>query len=286
MKAISRLYVMCIVGIAAASINAAAATLWVQGTGAANSYVNTAYSNSSGNNAWSWTTSGSLTSSKTTTRLQAVASNFLGRVDASTSDDNGSAGASESGYAEAYSYWNWTGSPGAATSVGIHTVQSLSKDPTVNYGSVSSVLAFAPSSGTSAGGSAYADIYGNADYWNGSAWTVLDDSDVFTQASADEVVGTRTFDYDLGGQNATITNYHLDNANSFTRAYCDYSISIDHTYSTATGLSTIYGAAEISYDVYCEAHSDGTPPMFGVVPDAVTWARVSINGNVTMDFTL
>jgi len=268
------------------SLDTAAASLWVQGSGGANSSVSAAYSYTSGNNAWSWTTSGTLTSSRTTTRLQAVATNFFGRVDTSTSGDNGSVSNAESGYSQAYSYWNWTGSPGASTNIGIHTVQSLSKDPTVNYAVVSSVLATAPSSNTTASGYSFASVDGTADYWNGSAWTVQDDSQVFTEASADVAAGVRNFDYDLGGTNATITNQHLDNVPDFTRAYCDYSISIDHTYNTATGLSSIYGIAKISYDISCNASSDGTPPPFGVIPDAVGYGRVSINGNVTMDFTL
>jgi hypothetical protein len=285
MKTISRLFKICMAGMALASVDISAATSWVQGTSGTSSFVSSPYNSSSGNNHWSWTNSGTLTASKTTTRLQAVAANFFGRADATTGSNGGFSSNSESGYAQAYSWWNWTGAPGAASAVSIRAVQSLAKDPNVNYGIISTVLSVAPSAGTSAGGYSFTSIYGDADSYDGSAYIAQDHSEVFAEAEGSEVANFRTYAYDLGGANVTLSNSHLEDIGDFTRVYSDYSVSIDHSYNTATGLSLLFGSATISYDIDCEAYSNGTPPFMGVSPTAVAYGRISINGNVTMDFT-
>jgi len=284
MKTILGLFKVCIAGFTIAAVDISAATSWVQGVGGTHLILNSPYSGSSGNNYWSWTNSGTLTASRTATRVQAVATNFFAKAECSTSDDNGGSGVSESGSTDAYSWWNWTGAPGAATAVGVRTVKSLSKDPNVNYGIASVVLSVAPSAGTSANGYAYTSMDTSAYTHDGTSY-IGHSSQIFAEAEGSEVANYRTWDFDLDGTNATFTNSHLEDIYDFTRVYSDYSVSLDHSYNTATGLSSILGLASISFEIVCNAYSDGVTPFMGVIPDADSYGRLSINGNVTMDFT-
>lgn len=267
--------------------NGRAATSWVQGFSYAGTTINSPYYNQTGNLWWTWTNSGSLTASKTTTQLQAVASNFDALADANGSvSGGGTKEIFETGTAQAYSTWNWTGSPGAATSIAIHSVQSLAKRSGATWGSLSIAYAYAPSANTSADAYASTSISGTTDYSNGSGtYTVQDESGVFTSASESDVANYMTYSHDLGSGNASLSNYDQDFDGSFTYAYTDYSISINHSYTTATGLSSIWCSAAISF--YCDAGVDfsGTPAMFGVIPGAEATAQVSINGSATMDLT-
>jgi len=264
-----------------------AATSWVQGYSSAITSVNSPYSNQTGDIWWSWTNSGSLTANKTTTHLQAVATNFDARADTSGSTTaGGSKAIVEFGDAQAYAYWNWTGSPGTATAIAIHSVQSIAKRSGASWGTVSHCYAYAPSANTSADAYAFTYIDGVTDYSNnGTTYTVQDDSLVSTEAYISDVANYTTYSYDLDSNNATLSNYSLSFSDPFVTSYTDYSISIDHSYNTATGLSTIWASAVVGY--YCDAEINlaGNPPMFGIIPGASASARVSINGSATMDFT-
>jgi len=228
-----------------------------------------------------------LSASKTTTQLQAVASNFDALADANGGvSGGGSKAIVEFGGAQAYATWNWTGSPGTASAIAIHSVQSLAKRSGASWGSLSFAYAYAPSANTSADAYAFTSLSGTTDYSNGSGtYTVQDESAVYTQAYLSDVAHYMTFSYDLGGQNASLSNYQTDFDGSFTYSYTDYSISINHSYNTATGLSSIWCSAAIGFYCDAEVNFSGAPPMFGVIPGAEASARVSINGNATMDFT-
>jgi hypothetical protein len=285
MKTISRFFKICIGGLAVASLDVSAATLWVQSVGGTHLILNSPYNGSSGNNYWSWTNSGTLTPSRTTTRVQVVATNFYFKGEASTSGDNGGSGMSENPTVDAYSWWSWTGSPGAATAVGVHATKSLSKDPNINYGIVSLVLSSAPSTGTSANGSVHTEMDTDAYTNDGTSYIGQDSSQIFADATGSEAAGARDWDFDLDGSNATFSNSHLEDIYDFTRVYSDYSVSLDHSYTTATGLSQILALTQISFAVYCEAYSDGTPPPMGVIPSADSYGRLSVNGNIAIDLT-
>ena len=266
----------------------AATTYWVQGTSSASSSVTAPYYNQTGDIWWTWTNSGSLTASKTTSQLQAVASNFDALADANGGvNGGGSKYIVESGVAEADATWNWTGSPGNATAVAIHSVQSLAKRSGAPYGSLSFAYAFAPSANTSAEAYAYTTFYGLADYLTDSVYVVQDEGFVHTEAYVSDVANTVTYSYDRGEQNASLSNdaMGVELAGPYTYSYTDYSITFNHSYSTSTGLSSIWCKAAIGY--YCEAgvYFSGTAPMWGVEPGAEATSQISINGNATMDLT-
>jgi hypothetical protein len=285
MKNISRFFAICIAGLAIASVDVSAATSWAQSVGGTHLILNSPYSGSSGANYWSWTNSGTLTSSRTTTRVQTVATNFLAKGEAGTSGDNGGSAMSESGYCDAYSWWSWTGTPGASTAVGVRATKSVAKDPSINYGIISLVLSVAPSAGTSADGYAYTEMDTDAYTHDGTNYIGHDSSQIFAEATGSEIAGARDWDFDLDGSNATFSNSHLEDIYNFTRVYSDYSVSLDHSYNTAAGLSSFLALASISFQVYCYSNTDGIPPFMGVNPNADSYGRLSINGSVAIDLT-
>jgi hypothetical protein len=116
---------------------------------------------------------------------------------------------------------------------------------------------------------------------------VQDNGAVFTDAYAEDVANSATLSADVSWSNASVSNTVEDWDYSIKDAiaYTDYSISIDHTYDTASGLSSILGSVLISFNCHAEVTTYGIPPFMGVIPGAAADARVSINGNATMDFT-
>jgi len=146
-------------------------------------------------------------------------------------------------------------------------------------------MSIAPSTGTSANGSAHTEMDTSAYTHDGNNYIGQDSSQIFADAAGSEVAGTRDWDFDLDGSNATFSNSHLEDIYNFTRVYSDYSVSLDHSYNTTTGLSDILALVSISMRIECDAYTDGTTPPMGVNPNADSYGRLSVNGTEAMDLT-
>jgi hypothetical protein len=290
MKVNCKLCLASLIALLVTSLNALAASPWVQGSKGTVSSVASPYTDQTGPITWTWTNNGALSGSVTTTRLQATATNFNAMATVGGGSTNGSKALNESGFTRSFSYWDWTGAPSPGTSITITSVVSIAKDSGAfyGYGVLSDAYAYAPSAGTLAWTWAEAKSEAKAEYYDGTGnWTVEDDGIVSTDAYSYDAAHNPFLSEHLSSSNASLSNIlqGMDTpANSEAYAATDYSLSYSHGYTTASSLSTVMGSALISFNCHAEIKTSGTPPQFGVMPGGSAIAAVSIEGSVTMDF--
>lgn len=278
--------------IAALASSSALAAQWTQGTTGGGFGVNAPYSGSDANSSWVWNYDGSFNCSVSSNQVRVQSTNDFYAI-AAASTVNGVRAVSETGSAQSYSYWNWSGSPGTGTSVGIHSVVNVAGWHPNTHDASSQADVYAPVSGTKATAWVETAIQGNAEFWDGTqvgVWTYADRGFVWTFAYAEEENGgTPILSADVSSDNATTSNVvestdpHPTSI-SYADAKTDYEISIDETYTSASGLSTILASSLVAFTCSVEVDGirTGTPTD---VPVADGWAMVFIDADVSVTLT-